>query len=202
MKTVLTASEYEIDKIKGSRFIGMVFPLPITDHYEELVNTVISRFPDARHWCWAYRGGDVDDLRWTDHGEPSGTAGRPILKVIDGLGLSHVLVVVVRYFGGTKLGTGGLARAYSKAAREVLDRSQITQMIQKVDLIICVHYSFEGTLKHMLRERDAVIQEAEYTDRVTLRVTLPMIALEELKDQVIDRTAGRARLEQSEVYWG
>ena len=128
-KTVSAPNEHEIDKIKGSRFLGFVCPVQDEEQALQHVEALRKRFYDARHWCWAYRlGRGRDVFRYQDDGEPSGTAGRPILQEIDGRELTDVLVVVVRYFGGTKLGTGGLARAYGDAARATLGSAEIQEI--------------------------------------------------------------------------
>ena len=202
MKTVARASVHEIEKVKGSRFIGLVFPLKHVQQRDDLLSGVRARFPDARHICWAYSGRDEDDHRWSDDGEPSGTAGPPIYRVIHGLGLTQTLVAVVRYFGGTKLGTGGLARAYSLATRELLERAELCRLIEKVDLEFRVSYSFEASLKHMLGEHGAIDLHCFYEDEVRVQVTLPSERVDAVILKVTDRTAGRAKIEASEVYWG
>ena len=202
MKTVACASVHEIEKIKGSRFIGLVFPLNHTHQKDGLLSGVRARFPDARHVCWAYRGRDEDDYRWSDDGEPSGTAGPPIYRVLHGLGLTQTLAVVVRYFGGIKLGTGGLARAYSLATKELLERATLCRLIEKVDLEFRVSYSFEASLKHLLGEHGAGDLRCFYEDEVRVQVTLPSERVEQVILRVTERTAGRARIESSPVYWG
>ena len=116
-RTVATRVSHEIPKIKGSRFIATVAPAGSRAAAEAIVEALRDCHPGARHTCFAYRLGAAGDVfRYADDGEPSGTAGRPILRQIEGRGLTAMVVVVTRYFGGTKLGAGGLLRAYAAAA--------------------------------------------------------------------------------------
>ncbi|MCQ2176486.1 MAG: YigZ family protein [Bacteroidales bacterium] len=114
----------------GSRFISFVFPVETKEQIKEIVSSLRNEYHDARHHCYAFRLGlDGSDWRASDDGEPSGTAGRPILAAIDSAGLSDVLVVVVRYFGGIKLGVPGLIRAYREAASDALAKAEVTTKV-------------------------------------------------------------------------
>lgn len=119
--TLAEPCEYEIDKIKGSRFIGFACPITGPDGVSEKVEARRRAHAKARHHCWAFAGAHALERGSSDAGEPRGSAGVPIAKVLEGRGLVQVLVVVTRYFGGTKLGVGGLVRAYGQAAKAVLD---------------------------------------------------------------------------------
>ena len=114
---------------KKSRFIGVAAHVSSEDEAAEFVRKIKKEYYDARHSCWAYVIGDKSEsMRASEDGEPQGTAGRPILDVITGKGLTYTIVVVTRYFGGTLLGTGGLVRAYSKAADEAVQNAVISEM--------------------------------------------------------------------------
>lgn len=114
----------------GSRFISFVFPVETQDQVREIVSSIRKEYHDARHHCYAFRLGlDGSDYRASDDGEPSGTAGRPILGQIDSAGLSDVLIVVVRYFGGIKLGVPGLIRAYREAASDALSKADVVEKV-------------------------------------------------------------------------
>ena len=122
---------------KGSRFLGFLFPAADEEEAERLLGELREQYPGATHHCWAYRIGWPPRERSSDDGEPSGTAGGPILSVLAGRGLSNALAVVVRWFGGTKLGKGGLARAYSGATREAVGRLQtVVRLPSKLDRMI------------------------------------------------------------------
>ena len=195
-QTVAAPAECEIDKVKGSRFLGFVWPVTSEAQAMEHVDGLRKRYHDARHWCWAWRlGRGSESFRYQDDGEPSGTAGRPILQEIDGRELTDVLVVVVRYFGGTKLGTGGLARAYADAARETLSRAKIR--IVRIDRPVRIHFGYEDTaaiqaLMHRYAEQPI---ESSYQELTMLLFSLPTDRAEAFAESVTEATSGRARIE-------
>lgn len=121
------------------------------------------RYPEATHHCWAYRIGSL--YRFNDDGEPGGTAGAPILKAIEGQGLDHVMVVVVRFYGGVKLGTGGLVRAYSGTAAECLRTAEQFVVRPRQDLSVTVPFEHLNTLYHLLGAFDTLREAEEYTAR-------------------------------------
>lgn len=132
---------------------------------DEQIQSVREREHDATHHCSAYRiGPDGQDFHYDDDGEPSGTAGRPILQEIDGRELTNTLVVVTRYFGGTELGTGGLARAYSNAAAAALDEADVVEQIVRTSVRVRFAYDDTAAARQMLQRFDAPIQESDYTD--------------------------------------
>lgn len=122
-KNTLTSISEGIYKEKGSKFLAFAMPITSKEEVKEIVNRYKKEHHKAKHVCFAYRMGQ--DIRANDNGEPSGTAGRPILRQIDAANLDNVLVVVVRYFGGTLLGTGGLINAYKCAAQDAIKNSSI-----------------------------------------------------------------------------
>ena len=149
---------------KRSRFLA--FALPVRDAAEAraAVADLQRRYHDARHVCWAYMLGSArTDFLSNDNGEPSGTAGKPILGQINSLGLSDVLVAVVRYFGGVKLGTGGLAVAYKTAAAEALQAAVIEERIMTADFRVSVPYADADVAMRYVREAGAQITAREYT---------------------------------------
>ena len=200
--TLTTETLVEIDKIKGSRFIGLARPCGTNQEAEVWAQELWTRYPGARHVCWAHRGAHPDHIRYVDDGEPSGTAGKPILTVIEGLSLESAAVAVVRYFGGTKLGTGGLARAYSAAAQAVLAESPTQELLLRAQVSITVAYAFESTLMYMLTQHAAEVISREYQTEVTVIAILTHPQAVSLCDQVIERTANRAHVKLGEAYWG
>ena len=192
----------EEEKVKGSRFIGVAAPAADASAAEGLARRLWAEHPDARHVCWAFRGASSDEVRCVDDGEPSGTAGRPMLAILEGLDLRGAAVAVVRYFGGTKLGTGGLARAYSDAAQAALAAAEVVTLTPKARVAVTVGYAHEGLAARLVAARGGVLEGGERGEEVTLRVVLPAEEVEGFCAELRERTAGRARAERAEVHWG
>ena len=139
-KTVVEPAEGYINE-KKSRFISFVIPVSSADEAMEILEEHRKKYYNARHICWAYMiGWDREEFRFNDDGEPSGTAGKPILGQINSSGLTDVIIMVVRYFGGTLLGTGGLIRAYRDAAADAINNAQIIE--KTVDDVIDIHFEY------------------------------------------------------------
>lgn len=139
--SIETASEEEL-KIKASKFIAEIFPVKNVEEVQFYLNTVREKHPKANHHCWAFKlGVPVEIYRANDDGEPSGTAGKPILGQLDAFDVTNILCVVTRYFGGTLLGTGGLIKAYKESAKEVLSKATLFEV--KPVYRIRVDFNFE-----------------------------------------------------------
>jgi uncharacterized YigZ family protein len=150
--------------VDGSRFLAEAAPVESREEAEAHLEAVRAREHKASHHCMAYRiGVEGDDFRYDDDGEPSGTAGRPLLRQIDARDLTNTLVVVTRYFGGTELGTGGLARAYGDAASAALDRAALVERVVRTPVRVQFDYDDTAPARRVLRQFDAVILESEYT---------------------------------------
>lgn len=161
--------------IQKSKFIGDVFPVTSEQEAFKRLQDIKSEFPDATHHCYAYIvGHESIAQRFNDDGEPSGTAGMPILQVIQNRELKDVLVVVTRYFGGIKLGANGLVRAYSKTAAEVLDRAGMKRMELSPRGTIFLDYAQIGQVEYFLRQKCVQIIDVEYCDKVSMNVIIPM----------------------------
>jgi len=187
-------------KIKGSRFLGRALQLPSGVEPSGRLDPIVRAHHAARHHCWASRVGPPGEVveRSDDDGEPSGTAGRPILRQISGRSLHDVMVVVTRYFGGTKLGTGGLARAYADAAGSALDAARPRLIC--IDRVLIVEFVFEdlGALELALaREGDGVRRvEREYDPRPRMTVVVRPSRASRIAGNVVEATAGRATVRQ------
>lgn len=152
-------------KVNGSRFIGDAYPVADRDAADAQIEAVQARERDATHHCTAYRVGPSGDVFcYNDDGEPSGTAGPPILRQIDGRDLTNTLVVVTRYYGGTKLGTGGLVRAYGDAAAEALDAARIVERVIRVPVRIGFDYDDTSAANRLLQQFDVDVIDRDYTD--------------------------------------
>lgn len=189
-RTLAAPHQVEIPKIKGSRFIADVAPVASEAEAKAFVESVRQVFPDASHHCWAWAlAGDV--VRSSDDGEPGGTAGEPILKRILGAELEAVAVVVTRWFGGTKLGMGGLVRAYGGAAAAVLDEAEIVTRTQTVELRLSHAYGDSGAVTSVLTAHGLEPVSAEYGVEVVLAVAVPVEEVDVFVIELRDRTAGR-----------
>ncbi|TVP59891.1 MAG: DUF1949 domain-containing protein [Halomonadaceae bacterium] len=163
-------------EVRKSRFIARV--VPVTDRQQALaeVAAIRARYPDARHHCWAYvtgQPGAATSAAMNDDGEPSGTAGKPILNVIEHKGLGDLLVVVTRYFGGIKLGAGGLVRAYAGATEAVLSRVPVVQSVALTQGLMVADFPQEQRLRHWLGQHQGELGQVTYGEQVTLAVTVP-----------------------------
>ena len=187
---------------KKSRFIAEVFPVVSGDEVSGHIEKIKKEYWDARHHCWAYViGQNPGTERMSDDGEPAGTAGKPILEVIRGRGLTDVLIVVTRYFGGTLLGTGGLVRAYTQAASEGLANAGILRKVPGVRLKIETDYTGLGKIQYLLTRREVSILDTVYTDRVEILTAAAYDTVESLKKEITEETSGQAVIEEDGKCW-
>lgn len=197
-KVVVRGGTGEIEE-KKSRFIANAAPAKTEEEALAFIESMKKKYWDARHNCYAYVIGEKAQLvRFSDDGEPSGTAGKPILEVLLGMGVRNLVVVVTRYFGGTLLGTGGLVRAYTQAAHAGMAASRIGTMLYGTALKIVTDYNGIGKIQYIMGLRKIMIEDAEYTDVVTLRVKVPYEVREGLIKEITEATAGKAQIEKEE----
>ena len=180
---------------KKSRFIANIFPVKTEEEALEKITEMKKKYYDARHNCYAYIiGGNQETERSSDDGEPSGTAGRPMLEVLAGEGVCDVLAVVTRYFGGTLLGTGGLVRAYTQAAQAGLAGSRVAVMRYGYALTVETDYNGIGKIQYLLGQRKISIDESVYGQQVSLGFCVPFEEKERLIKDITEATAGTARI--------
>ena len=190
-KIVYQAGEGEIVE-KKSRFIAHVYPIQEEEEALEYIEKLKKQYWDARHNCYAYVIGAKQELqRFSDDGEPSGTAGKPILEVLLGEELHNTLVVVTRYFGGTLLGTGGLVRAYSAATKEGISNSVVTERCQGRKVSIKTDYNGLGKLQYIMGEMDIPVLDTLYTDAVEIVAIVPTWQYEQFEKKMTEATAGK-----------
>ncbi len=190
-KTIAKPNRAEI-KVKGSKFIASVAHVPDKDSALQFLNTIRSEFFDATHNCFAYRiGHDGMEFRAADDGEPNGSAGKPILFTINKFELSDVIVVVTRYYGGTKLGIGGLARAYSQAAELALSECETKIIHRTITVRIMCMYEDVTPIKKLIDDK-AVSFEEYYSDAVEYLVQIHLSEVEEFRDRIVSMTNARA----------
>lgn len=195
-KTVYEGGTGEIVE-KKSRFIANIKPVESEEEALAFVEQLRKKYWDARHNCYAYVLGERQEMmRCSDDGEPSQTAGKPMMDVLVGAGLTNVAAVVTRYFGGTLLGTGGLVRAYSAAVQEGLKNSTIITKCWGTKLIVDTDYNGIGKLQYLFGQRQIPMMDTEYTDQVRFTVLVPMQRVEEIRKAVTEATCGQAKIEE------
>lgn len=179
-------------KVVGSRFIANLYPVSTKEEIESYLERIRKEFYDASHHCYAFRlGANAEQVRAADDGEPSGTAGKPILMVIEGAKLTNVLCVVTRYFGGTKLGTGGLARAYTDAAKLAMEDAQIKTVYHMKELRLTYSFDDMSGVERMIAKYGAEKLESIYSDTVEMRISIRQSFVEVFIKEIIDSFQGR-----------
>ena len=192
--TLATAATHAID-IKHSRFIAHAAPVDSPQAALEFLGAVADA--DATHNCWAYRIGA--EYRSSDDGEPAGTAGRPILAAIEGQACDRVMVVVTRWYGGIKLGAGGLVRAYGGAAAECLRQAERRPLVAMQALVVHCGFDDLGSVHAALITHGAEKEQERFTETgATLHLRLPSSQVDALKTQLRDATRNRVRIAESE----
>lgn len=189
---------------KKSRFIAHVQSVESVEEAQLFIDGIKKKYWDARHNCSAFSVG-IDSVitRSSDDGEPSGTAGKPILEVILRSGIHNIVVVVTRYFGGILLGTGGLVRAYTEAAREGIAQSVIIEKIAGNRVMLRTNYTDLGKIQYLLAQNNVTIEDTEYTESVTIHSLFPEEDKQRLGKQLIEATGGRVEIvEGDKVYFG
>jgi len=187
LHTLAARCQHEED-IKKSRFLALAAPVQTPEQALAFVREVSD--PAATHNCWAYRIGQ--DYRFNDDGEPGGTAGRPILQAIEGQGIDRAVVVVTRWYGGIKLGAGGLVRAYGGTAAECLRRAERVPIVAMARLGMRCDFAELALLKARLRELDADIEHETFgADGVELEILLPARRVPEAEMRITDISRGR-----------
>jgi len=192
-------ARYEPPPIKGSRFLASVAPVADEEQAAAYVERLRAEYDDARHVCFAWRLGPAGSLhRSSDAGEPSGSAGRPMLAQLEGHGVSDCVAVVVRYFGGVKLGVGGLMRAYGGALGACLDRARLVAVEVTRAVRVVFPYDCSGPVQGLLRAEGLIAADGRYGAEVELLLRVREDRLDAFLLDLADRTAGRARVEVEE----
>ena len=166
--------QFELE-IKKSRFIAWADKVNSREQAMAFLARAKSDYPDARHHCWAYKIGNPNsptNAAMSDDGEPSGTAGKPILNVLQHKGVGDVMVIVIRYFGGIKLGAGGLVRAYSGACEKVMSQLVVQQAVIEEEFTFTVDFAKEQLVRHWLSQHHGQVVDIQYTHHVQMTVTI------------------------------
>lgn len=182
--------------VKGSRFIGRIVPVKSRDEAERAILRIKDEFKDAAHNCWAYRifSGGSEEIRFSDEGEPSGTAGKPILESLKERNIGDSLLVVTRYFGGIKLGMGGLSRAYRDCARQTIAGCRLQESVETAALEMCFPYSYDSPLRILLQRMEGRIDTSHYQTDVRWVISIPESRREEFTSIARDICRGEVKI--------
>ena len=181
--TQATSADYEIKK---SHFIGAIIPCSTEHEALQGLRALASQHPNANHLAFAWRIRQPDGVineRCNDAGEPSGTAGRPILAPLEGGKIINAVIGVIRYFGGVKLGTGGLARAYGTAAKLAIDKAELLAWVEMATLKLTIDYSQLQMLEYQLKKCKGHLVDQQFTDRIAVVITLPATEKTQIESQ-------------------
>ena len=197
MDTYLTVfSENETEYVeKRSRFIATLRHCETEAEATAFLEEMRSKYWDARHNCFAYSVEEGKLCRFSDDGEPHGTAGKPMLDVIVGSKITNIAVVVTRYFGGVLLGTGGLVRAYSKSVQDVLSSAEVFKMVPSAVLSITCDYTDHGKLVNLITSVDGVIENIDFAENVTIQFCLKAEIVTEFEKKLTETFSARLKFD-------
>ncbi|WP_318437611.1 YigZ family protein [Photobacterium leiognathi] len=191
---VPTADVIFEEEIKKSRFITYLAHTPNIEAAKQFVQQIKERHHDARHNCWAFVAGrPTDSMKWgfSDDGEPSGTAGKPILAQLTGSGVGEITAVVTRYYGGIRLGTGGLVKAYGGGVQQALTRLETKQKVITSELKLSCEYNQVSLIESLLSEYNGTQLHADYGNQVTMQIELDSRIVDEFCAKLTNRSGGR-----------
>ena len=187
--TIHSNEKYELVE-KKSKFIANTYYIESKEKAEEIIKENKKRFYDARHNCFAYRVLSDQGIieKSSDDGEPSGTAGAPMLNILSKNNIVNVLVIVTRYFGGILLGTGGLVKAYTESTQNALEKSKFAKIVRGIELEIEVEYSEFDKVKYYCRKKDISIKNVEYLENIVLCINMKKELLEEFIEDIVEKS--------------
>jgi uncharacterized YigZ family protein len=202
----IPAGRHRVEQIiRRSRFITTLAPAPTAEAAHAFIDTIRLEFPDATHNCWAFAAGPpgaTAAVGMSDDGEPHGTAGRPMLEALLHSGVGEVAAVVTRYYGGVKLGKGGLQRAYSGGVKHALESLPRGERVDRVSRVVTLEYAALDAIRRAASELDVEIRAEHFTDDVRLDVAIPAGSIEAFSDTVAELTAGKGRVREEESVAG
>lgn len=184
---------------KKSRFIASIEVVKSQEEASEFINSIKKKYWDAKHNCSAFVIGDDGEMtRCSDDGEPSGTAGRPMLEVLKGEKITNICVVVTRYFGGVLLGTGGLVRAYQAAVKEGLANCSVLKRIKGYALKVSCDYSDLAKIQFLCKQNDYYLGKIDYGQNVVMQIIIPIESFDALSASLMDATSARAGIDDKQ----
>ena len=184
---------------KKSRFIAAVSPIASEEEAEAFIKAKKKTYHDARHNCSCYIVGKGDIEKSSDDGEPSGTAGRPMLEILQGRGIYNVVCVVTRYFGGILLGTGGLVRAYQDAVRAALENAKLLSTFTAEVIEVTADYNNWQTIEQLCRSQSLGVAEVNYMENVTAKIEIPVNDTDAVIEKLADLTGGKASVTRLKI---
>jgi len=194
----IVVGEQVIDK---SRFIGIAIPLTTLEQIDKAILKIREEYPNARHYVYAYRLHDGFIEKSSDDGEPQGTGGRPIMDILQHRNMWNVLLVVVRYFGGILLGTGGLSRAYGGTARQIINETDLKKLAVYQIYFLRVPYQWFETLKYQFDQHNWLIQKEDFSEVIKLLVHIPSQEAEMFQKWIDDFTRKQVQYEDQGSVW-
>lgn len=186
-----------VTEIKRSRFIAHIAHCSNTDEAFNVIEQAKKRYPDARHHCWAFIACpplSATAVRFSDGGEPSGTAGKPILNILQYSHYGEIICVVSRYFGGIKLGAGGLVRAYSNSTQAALEKLIVKEIVELSSIRIQFSYPFESSIRHYLESIDVVITHVDYQEQIIFQLDIEKALITKMMQQTRNLCKGEVLL--------
>lgn len=194
-KTIMKEAEIE-EYIEKSRFIGYTKPVKTEEEAVEFIESIKKKHRDATHNVPVYLIGPKFDIqRYSDDGEPSGTAGVPILSMLKNEGITDIAIVVTRYFGGIKLGTGGLVRAYTSAAKNAIFESDVVEMVSYKIVELDLDYTLHGSVLNFISMNSRyIIKDTEFTEKVLMKICVEEPMLDEFTSKIVDLTNSRCKI--------
>ena len=196
--TILASAVDAVMEEKNSEFLTFLHPVTSREEAMHQVDAYRKQYPDANHVCWAYVIGNTRQPQtqaFSDDGEPSGTAGKPMLHVLTEREVGNSLAVVVRYFGGVKLGAGGLVRAYSGAVSNAVNMATLVPVTPKVEFVVQVDFAREAKVRHLVNQFQGQIISVDYATQVSLQICLDEAQLDVFSAQLINETAGSVEIQ-------
>lgn len=202
-KVLLTAREGYYEE-KKSKFIANIKVINSEEEAQKYIAQLKKQYWDARHNCYAYILGERNEIqRFSDDGEPGGTAGKPILDVLLSSGLHNIIINVTRYFGGVLLGTGGLVRSYQKASLGALENSTITDRLTGISINLSADYTSIGKIQYINAKLDVIEVNTEYLENVVMNLIVPEAMYNKFIENITEITSGKAQIEKlATVYYG
>ena len=182
---------------KHSRFIAQCFGIASEKDAKEIVKRLWEQHPGARHIVWAFVIGEKNsqNMGMSDDGEPKGTAGRPVLNVLSGSGITNVLCTVVRYFGGTLLGTGGLVRAYSQSAKDAIEKLPTKPLVKETSFAFQIGYDIYDSIKYLLKKYDVRILDENFAEAIKIKAVVKESQFADVENEILQLTAGKTKIE-------